>query len=91
MQFGLAQGGTLTGTATAASAAFSGSGSWIVSSATINLTQGLTDLGALQITGGTLTGGGAAAIGAAGGAGVSVSNGAQVSFLSDRCDRRQQR
>ncbi len=78
MQFGLANGGTLTGTATAASATFTGQGPWMLSGVTVNLTQGISDQASLQIGGGTLTGGAAAAIDGS----VAVSGAAKVSFLS---------
>jgi len=82
MQFALSNGGTLTGTATAASATFNGQGPWVLSAATVDLTQGMTEQSALQVNGGTLTSDGAAAIGIAGGAAVSVSAAASVSFQS---------
>ena len=49
MQFGLANGGTITGTATAASASFTGARSLGAVNATVDLTQGLTDQSALRI------------------------------------------
>jgi len=82
MQFGLANGGTITGTATAASASFTGPVPWILSNATVDLTQGLTEQSALQVSGGTLTVSGTATVGGAGGAPVTVSGGAGVSVQS---------
>jgi T5SS/PEP-CTERM-associated repeat protein len=82
MQFGLANGGTITGTATAASAAFAGTGSWVLSGSTVDLTQGLTAGSGLRIAGGSLTAGGAATIGATGGVAVSATGGAAVSVLN---------
>ncbi len=82
MQFGLTNGGTLTGAATAAAASFTGGGPWVLSDATVNVAQGLTDQSALQISGGTLIASGPASIGVAGGASLTVSGGAQVSVTS---------
>jgi T5SS/PEP-CTERM-associated repeat protein len=78
MQFELANGGTLTGTATAEAALFTGQGAWVLSGADVNIVQGITEQSTLQIGGGTLTAAGAAVIDGP----VTVSAGGQVAFLS---------
>ncbi len=78
LQFGLTNGGTLTGTVTAQSATFTGQGPWVLAGADVTLTQGLTEQSALQITGGMLTGGEPAVIEG----NLSVAGGAAASFLS---------
>jgi collagen type I/II/III/V/XI/XXIV/XXVII alpha len=82
MQFAQSNGGTMTGTATADSATFTGTGPWVLSDATVDLMQGITAQSLLQIEGGALTAGGVAAIGVGAGVNVAVSSGAAVSFDS---------
>ncbi len=66
--FGLASGGTLTGSAVALNANFTGSGSWVLQAATVSLAGepnppyqplGLYDSGTLTVNGGTLVDAGA--------------------------------
>jgi T5SS/PEP-CTERM-associated repeat protein len=76
MQFGLANGGTLTGTATAEAATFTGQGPWVLSDVTVDLVQGLTAQSTVQMSGGSLTANGAAVIDGA----IAVSGGGRVSF-----------
>jgi T5SS/PEP-CTERM-associated repeat protein len=82
MQFGLANGGTLMGAATAGSATFTGAGGWLLSGATVSLTQGLSEQSTLTVTGGTITAGGTAAVGVTGQAVLNASGGAKLTFQS---------
>ena len=77
-QFALANGGTLTGTAAAASAAFTGTGNWLLNNATLGLVGTLSDQSHVTVNGGGLTASGAASVSALTGAALGVSGGAQV-------------
>ena len=82
MVFGPANAGTLSGTASADSATFSGQAVWTLSGAVMTLINGLTDQSTLVMSGGTITAGGTAAIGVSGGASISVSGSGVVSAAS---------